>query len=355
VVRRPRSLPFSQDKDPLLLNFDEQRFRTIQAGALALARPLRDTVHEALDGGVENLFFLGAGGAGVLMLPAAQLLQRTAALPVRLEHAAEVVAMDSAALGRTSLVVIPSLSGTTPESIEVLEFAQAKGARVLALTGHEDSPVASAADVNFTNFAEDDTSSESFYLQSLLLALAVLRHEGRCEDYDAIVAELQLLPGLLVEVKRGFEERAAELAADRFKDEPYHIISGAGSTWAEAWYYGTCILEEMQWIRTRPIHASDFFHGTLELVESDVSVVVFKGEDRSRPLTERVEAFAPTVSDKVTVIDTVDFALPGISPEVRALISPVLLATVLERLSAHIEVLRDHPLTTRRYYRQIAY
>jgi fructoselysine-6-phosphate deglycase len=83
--------------------------------------------------------------------------------------------------------------------------------------------------------------------------------------------------------------------------------------------------------------------------------VVFKGEDRSRRLTERVEAFAPTVSDKVTVIDTVDFALPGISPEVRALISPVLLATVLERLSAHIEVLRDHPLTTRRYYRQIAY
>jgi fructoselysine-6-phosphate deglycase len=33
----------------------------------------------------------------------------------------------------------------------------------------------------------------------------------------------------------------------------------------------------------------------------------------------------------------------------------VVLATVLERLSAHLEVLRDHPLTTRRYYRRISY
>ncbi len=30
--------------------------------------------------------------------------------------------------------------------------------------------------------------------------------------------------------------------------------------------------------------------------------------------------------------------LPGISPRVRSLISPVLLATLLERLSAHLEV-----------------
>jgi fructoselysine-6-phosphate deglycase len=337
-----------------MLNFDEDRFRKIQAGAVGLAGPLDQAIAELMDHGAQNLFFLGAGGAGVLMLPAAQLLQRTTTFPVRLEHAAEIVATDCAALGEGSIVVIPSLSGTTRESVEMLEFSQAKGAKVVALTGHDDTPVAAGADRNFTNFAEDDTSSESFYLQSLLIALSLRRARGELPEYEALVAELQRLPELLVEVKRAFEERAADLA-QAFKDEPYHIITGAGSTWAEAWYYGTCILEEMQWIRTRPIHASDFFHGTLELVEPDVSVIVFKGEDAARPLSTRVEAFAGTVSEKVTVIDTTEFALPGISPEVRALISPVLLATVLERLSAHLEVLRDHPLTTRRYYRRIAY
>jgi len=28
---------------------------------------------------------------------------------------------------------------------------------------------------------------------------------------------------------------------------------------------------------------------------------------------------------------------------------------VLERVSAHLEVKRDHPLTTRRYYKRLAY
>ena len=38
-----------------------------------------------------------------------------------------------------------------------------------------------------------------------------------------------------------------------------------------------CILEEMQWKRTRYITSADFFHGTLELVEPGVPVFLFMG------------------------------------------------------------------------------
>ena len=55
------------------------------------------------------------------------------------------------------------------------------------------------------------------------------------------------------------------------------------------------------------------------------------------------------------MLDTARFPLPGVSEAVRALVSPVVLATLLERVSAHLEVLRDHPLTTRRYYKRVAY
>jgi fructoselysine-6-phosphate deglycase len=116
-----------------------------------------------------------------------------------------------------------------------------------------------------------------------------------------------------------------------------------------------CILEEMQWIRTRPVHASDFFHGTLELVEPGVSVILLKGEDDYRPLADRVEAFARDKTDRLTVFDTAAIDLPGISAETRALISPIVAATVLERVSAHLSRMRNHPLTTRRYYRRVAY
>ena len=337
-----------------MLNFDAARFLRIQNGALALSRPLERLMAALVTAGAKNIFFLGAGGAGKLMEPAAQLIARLSAFPVYLENAAELVAVGSSNLGPGSIVVVPSLSGTTAEAIAVTEFAQSRGAHVIALTAHEDSPMAQRADDTFVAFAEDDTSSESFYLQSLVIALALLNRLGRYEQFESTLTELASLPPLLADLKRAFEPTAAEIART-IQHDSYHIVTGAGPAWTEAWYYGTCILEEMQWIRTRPVHASDFFHGTLELVEAGVSVFVFKGEDASRPLVDRVERWLPSVTDRMTVIDTAGFSLPGISQDVRNLIPHVLIATVLERVSAHLEVLRDHPLTTRRYYRRLDY
>ena len=337
-----------------MFNFDEPRFVAIQSQAVEAGLGLRSTVTNLVRSGATNIYFLGAGGAGVLMQPAAQLVQRLSRFPAQVVHAAEIIATDAVPLGPGSIVVIPSLSGTTSEALEVLRFAQGKGATVITLTGHADSPVAQAANHNITVFAEDDTSSESFYLQSLLLVLALLEALGDFPHYERVAAELRTLPNLLLEAKRSFEPRAGDFAA-ALQASDFHIISGAGSTWAEAWYYGTCILEEMQWIKTRPIHAADFFHGTLELLEADTSVVLFKGEDASRKLVERIEAWAPSVTRNVHILDAADVFLPGISPDTRALISPVVISTLLERVSAHLEELTQHPLTTRRYYRQVAY
>jgi fructoselysine-6-phosphate deglycase len=55
------------------------------------------------------------------------------------------------------------------------------------------------------------------------------------------------------------------------------------------------------------------------------------------------------------VLDTRDLATTGLSSALRAMLAPALLATVLERLSAHLEVMRNHPLVTRRYYKRVAY
>lgn len=337
-----------------MLNFDPDRYLSIQKGAVALEPQLRRLVAERLSGGTENLFFVGTGGVAALMDVAARLLQTRSTLPVFVERAAEIVNLRHVGLGPASLVIMPSLSGTTPETLAALEHCQAHGAHVLALAGDEASPLARKADATLVNQAADDTSCESFYLQSLLVALVVLDHRHEIDDYAQLVDDLIMLPWELLKVKSQAESHAEHIA-QALAGEPFHIIVGAGSTWPEAWYYGTCILEEMQWIRTRPVHASDFFHGTLELVEDGVSVVLLKGEDASRDLVERVERFLPFYTKSVIVMDAAEFSLAGISPATRALISPVVIAAALERVSAHLEVIRDHPLTTRRYYRQVAY
>lgn len=336
-----------------MLNFDEQRFVDSQRGALAHGLGLHEVVRRHLNAGGENLFFLGSGGAGILMEPAVSLLATKSSFSAFSQAPAELMALGSARLGPQSLVVVPSRSGDTSESLDVVAFAKKAGATVLALTGTPGSPLAEQADVNFTNSVADDNSSESFYLQSLLIALAVMDVRGEKIGYAETLRELEQLPVQLLEAKRTFESRAPEVA-NFIAASPYHLIVGAGSSWPEAFYYGMCILEEMQWIRTRPVHAAHFFHGPLELVEPGVSCLLMKGEDGSGPLVERVERFVEEYGGKSMVLDASQIAV-GVPEHIRALISPVLLATVLERVSAHLEVIRDHPLTTRRYYRRVSY
>jgi fructoselysine-6-phosphate deglycase len=335
-------------------NFDQDRFLRTQSGAVSIADMARPLMRSLLDGGIERVYFMGTGGVQLLTFPAIDLIQRHSTFPVAACYPAQVVVDPPAGLDEKALVIIPSLSGTTREGVELLAFLKARGVKTLSLTGHADTPLARDASHTFTNPADDTTSSESFYLQTLILAMALLAETGALSDYDKIIAELKTLPALLVAAKEAFDPQAAKLA-EAIQHEPWHIFTGAGNAWPEAHYYGMCILEEMQWIRTRPVHGADFFHGTLELVEPGVSVFLFKGEDAARPLGDRVERFVRRYTDKLWVLDTAEVALPGVSPRVRAMISPVLLATMLERMSAHLEVLRDHPLTTRRYYKRVEY
>lgn len=337
-----------------MLDFDAAKFLQVQKGAVALAPKIHQAVGACLAKGAQNLFLMGTGGAAILMQPAALLLQRRSRFPVFTDISAELVAGGHAQLDSHSIVVIPSVSGTTKESLEVLNLCRAKGATVIALVGEARSPLGLEADHVLVNPADDASACESFYMQSLLLVLSLMQHRGEIADFDARAAELARLPELLVAVKEEFDG-PAEAYAETIKDESWHMIAAAGNCWPEAWYFAMCMIEEMQWVRMRPVHAADFFHGAFELVDKDASLMILKGEDQARPLAERVERFARQYTDKTFVLDTASFALPGISAATRPLVSPIVLASALERLIAHLAVKRQHPLSVRRYYKRVPY
>ena len=337
-----------------MLNFDEAKFLENQRGAVACAEELHGVIGDLVAHSSDNLLFVASGGAGILMWPAAALLATRSGFPTKVEHAAELVTAGSGLLSDRSIVVMPSRSGDTPETIDALQYCRDAGATVITLTGTPDSPLAAQADHNFTNPVADDNSSESYYIQSIFIALSVMSASGEIDNYDELVTAARGLPEALLKAKEGFEPRAGEVAT-RIAEAPFHMIVGAGGGWAEAMYYGMCILEEMQWILTRPVNAADFFHGPLELLEPGVNCLLLKDEGALRPLMDRVDAFVQGHTDRVTTIDTADMGALELPDDLRALTGPALLATVLERVSAHLEVLRDHPLTTRRYYRATSY
>lgn len=337
-----------------MLNFDPERYLRIQQGAVATTEALGEVVDQELARGLDSVLFLGAGGAGILMEPAADLLSARSSLRTRRMVGGELVAHRPAWVGPGTMAVVPSLSGTTPDALDHIAALRDAGARVLALVGRAGCPVAEAADHVVVNGAADDTSSESFYLQSQILAVTLLDRRSEWEGAGAYLLGLRHVPEALLSAKERSESYAAQIA-HHLADHNWHVFTAAGPSWTEANYYAMCILEEMQWIRTRPVHASDFFHGTLELLEPGTSLVLLKGEGPTRGMDERVERFARQVTDQVVVLDSADHALPGIGEGDRHLLSHVLHAANLERVSAHLEVLRDHPLTTRRYYRRVAY
>lgn len=338
-----------------MLNIDPVHHLESQRRTVAAAASIRRAAADEVSRGLKNVFFASAGGVAILTYPAAKLLQQRSALPVFIERAAELSTTDNANLGEGSLVVFCSVSGTTQEAVETLEFVKAKGARVISFVGNAGTPMDVKSDISITTPTADDTSSETYLLQTLILALALMEARGETADLEAVWSDLGRIPEALVAAKEAFEPEAARLAEALIGRNRPLLFTGAGGSWYEAWYYAMCILEEMQWIWTRPIHASDFFHGTLELVEEGVAVVLLKGEDAGRPLADRVEAFVPRVGGDLFVVDSRGFALDGISEATRSLVSTVVLATVLERLSIHIEARTGHPLTTRRYYKRMDY
>ncbi|CAL9658764.1 SIS domain-containing protein [Streptomyces sp. Tu 3180] len=333
-----------------MLGFDEPEFLSQLASTVALRPRIEELADRLTDDGFDNLFLVGAGGTYAQMWPYEQLARRTSTLPVHAVIAAELVTGAEATLGERSVAVFTSVSGTTEDSLRAIEYCKARGVRTVGFTGYAESPVARSVDVALVS----EPKAWPFDPQMLLLMGRLLARRGEFEGYDKLAGELAGLPGVLLDVARRAESTAAAFA-EAHKDTDYHFLVGGGNLWGFTYLYSMCILEEMQWLRTTRVHSAEFFHGSLELLEEDTSVLVFQGEDETRALTDRVEAFAKRISRDVTVFDTRDYPLPGVSPEFRGLLAPLVLDTVMGRVSKHLERVRGHSLDLRRYYRVMDY
>ncbi|GLX04082.1 SIS domain-containing protein [Microbispora sp. NBRC 16548] len=333
-----------------MLGFNEPEFLSQLASAVALRPQIEELVDRLVDGGFDNLYLVGAGGTYAQMWPYERLARQRSTLDVRAVIAAELVAADEKALGERSVAIFTSVSGTTEDVVRAIEFCTSKRAYTVGFTGYPDSPIAQNVDLALLT----EPKTWPFDMQMLLFMGRLLSRRGEFDGYEKFAAEFDDIPRILLEVSKQAEP-VAEAFADAHKDSDYYFLIGGGNLWGFTYLYSMCILEEMQWLRTTRVHSAEFFHGSLELLEENTSVLVFQGEDEARALTDRAEAFAKRISKDVTVFDTKDYPLDGISPEFRGLLAPLVLDTVMSRVSKHLERVRDHSLDLRRYYRVMDY
>ena len=288
-----------------MLNFDEAKVRQDHQNGVDMIPEVEKVVDQICDEGYDNIFLFGIGGtllyAGQIMHTAKQL---GCSLPLYLENATDFLYEGNKKFTKNSVVVIASLSGNTIEVEEAIDKAHEVGARVIGYVEVPESPLAKKVDHLVTTVGGE-------YYWWYTVVLRFMKNAGEFDAYDKLTSQMKNLPDAVVQIYKDADEEMKNYA-EKYCDEPITYLVGSGNLEDWAVCYGMCIMEEMQWMRTRPISAANFFHGTLEVIERDIPVILIKGEDKTRPEMDRVEKFVNRVSAKVTVFDTKKFALPGI-------------------------------------------
>ncbi|RGB65025.1 MULTISPECIES: SIS domain-containing protein [Oscillospiraceae] len=336
-----------------MFNFDIPRYEKVVGDALALRPEIEKAADEISKQGYSNIFFIGCGGTYAHSLPLKYMLDTQSEIESHSVIAAEFMLMGHKKFSKDSVCVFSTRSGNTKEIVAAAKFCKDAGARVVMYVSNAGTPACEYADYLFCSFAEDDVLCEAIYLTNIPFVARMMYNAGAFPKYEQFADQLQKITPYLIKGKELYEDRCKAMA-EHHKDTDYHMVIGGGNLWGEAYDYAMCILEEMQWIKTKSIHAAEFFHGTLELVEEDTSLILFFGEDETRPLMDRVLNFAKKITKEINIFDTKEVELP-LDEEFRKYISPMIVYTITERLSCHLEHVRNHPLTTRRYYRQMEY
>lgn len=288
-----------------MLKFDEEKQIASVQGALALRGRIEAIVDDICRAGFKNICWLGIGGTYASCLQAEVHMKERSTLEFFVENAAEYLTTGNRRVGEGTVVVISSVTGSTIEMVDAVKKAQADGARVLGFIDVETTELAKRMDWEIAYPANEQ-------LKFFMVADRLMFRHGEFPEYEEYYAQLDAhLAVDLAEVEKAAD--AFGLAfAQKHHDDKLHYFVGAGNQYGSTYSYAMCYWEEQHWIRTKSIHSSEFFHGMLEIVDRDTPVTVFVGEDSQRPLSERVVRFLPRVCANYTVIDSRDYALPGI-------------------------------------------
>ena len=335
-----------------IMNFDQEGYLEDGKALVETGKKMAAMADQIADEGYDAIFLMGVGGTWDELMQLEYLMNKFGDkdLEVYLIHAAEWNVSGHKRMTEKSVVLTASESGTTPEVLEAVKKMKEMGIRVIAMTSPE-GPIGQAV---------GSGGCEKGYYLADCFGLRLLYRRGCFPKYDLFIEQTKDIWKDLLDIRKKFEPKAEELAK-KYALAPYTRFVGSGALWGETILFAMCILEEMQWKRTRYITSADFFHGTLELVEKDVPVFLFKGEDECRKLDERVEAFLTNFADRtkdedIVVIDTAEYAIPGLDDDFRVIVSPwILTILVTDRLARYYETVTKHNLNYRRYYHPFDY
>jgi fructoselysine 6-phosphate deglycase len=305
---------------------------------------------------VTDIYFVACGGSYALMLPNQYAVDRLGkGITGHALNAAEFKARSPARLGKSSIVILCSLSGTTPETVEAAKFARAAGALTISLTSGVGSPLDEASE-HSVFYKHEPLTFKLDHAGAVLAQLTfgiLAQREGSKESLE-ILAAVSRMPELVDKAVASHSARIREFGEARRRETVVYTMA-SGSNFGAAYSYSICILQEMQWMHSAAIHAGEYFHGPFEITDSDVPFLVLRSIGTTKEVDDRAITFAKRFSTKVTVLDAEELGLGVIKPEIVEYVEHLMFSAVLRNYAQRLSFTRGHPLTVRRYMWQIEY
>ncbi|WP_413375915.1 SIS domain-containing protein [Alkalihalobacillus sp. 1P02AB] len=304
---------------------------------------------------IENVFFVACGGSMASLSFGEYFLSKETGIPSFVYTSNEFIHRNPMALGENSLVILRSHSGTTPETVKAVNFASSKGALTVAISMDRKSPLCEAAEyIIHYNYKDgsDAIDGETGIYYTLIFEL--LNTFSPNEKYTRVIEQLSNLDELIKKNQKLFTKAANDFG-EKYKREKIIYTMGSGAYIHHAYSFTSCLLMEMLWIHSNPIHSGEFFHGPFEITDFDVPFLVIKGDGASRPLDQRALDFVTKFSVKVEVVDVAELNYEGIDEDLKEYFGPALVGSVLRLYADGLAEHTGHPLSVRRYMWKMDY
>ena len=313
----------------------------------------REAVAKALAtrGSIEQVYWVGCGGSLIDLLPADYMMNaESAKVESRAYTAKEFVIAPPKKLGEHSMVVALSHSGGTPEVVEALELAVARGAYAWAMTSGAESPVATGNWDSFIYVWDDNSLQRDVdSAQALMVCAELINAQEGYDAYDALYEGIYKMDDIVAAAKEKVSAELCDRFAELCKEHDFFYILGSGAAFAQTYGFSICSLMGMQWQSCCYIHSAEYFHGPFEVTEPGVFYFLQMSSGPSRVEDERALAFLKTHTDTYMVLDALEYGMDAVDERVRGYLEPIMIYYMNVKLRAARGKVFDHDPHIRRY------
>ena len=226
---------------------------------------------------ISRIFIIACGSSYHVGMVSKYNWERLLRRPVQVDLASEFRYSDPL-VDEKSLVVVISQSGETLDTMAAMREAKRRGARTLAVVNVVGSSIAREADDVLYTWAGPEIAvattkaySTQLVLMDLIgLYLADLLGTVEKSEYDAILAEAQVLPEKMSHFLEHFED--VQYFASRYFNHNSIFFIGRNLDYAMG-LEGSLKLKEISYIHSEAYASGELKHGTISLIEPGTLVV----------------------------------------------------------------------------------